>query len=118
MPYSTGILRHRVTIATRTAATDGTFGRDSAGITYTTLGTFWANVSFVKGMRTMREGALDAYDVVMIRLRYNANIDRDCLVQYDGKWYEIESFHRDYQENIIQLTAHERSNQTVTIQDQ
>lgn len=116
MAYSTGILKDRVAVATRTAATTGAFGKDSAGITYTLLGEFWASVTWTKGVKSMREGALDAYDVVMMRMRYDEDINRDCLILYDDHWYEIESFHRDYQENIIQLTAHERPNQVVQIQ--
>ena len=57
----------------------------------------------------------DAYDTVMFRMRYNAEIDRWCLLQYQGKWYQIQSFNADYQQNQIQITATEMANQKVTI---
>lgn len=63
----------------------------------------------------MREGAVDAYDTVMFRMRYHAEIDRWCLIQYHGKWYQIQSFNEDFQTNEIQITAKEMANQKVTI---
>ena len=51
----------------------------------------------------------------MFRMRYNEQIDRWCLIQYHGKWYQIQSFNEDYQENQIQITATEMANQNVTI---
>ena len=59
--------------------------------------------------------ALDAYDTVMFRMRYNKEIDRWCLIQYRGKWYQITSCNEDYQENQIQITATEMVNQKVNI---
>lgn len=117
MAYSTGILDKRVQIVTRTAAQVGTYGLDSSGICFTSLGSVWANVTWTKGVKAMREGALDAYDTIMIRMRYNSAIDRDCLVKYDGKWYEIQSCNRDRQANTIQLVCMERVNQDVTVLD-
>ena len=71
----------------------------------------------MKGVKAMHEGALDAYDTVMFRCRYSAAIDRWCLLQYHGKWYQITSFNEDYQENQIQMTATELANQQVNIVD-
>ena len=65
--------------------------------------------------QVLREGAYDAYDTVMFRMRYNAQIDRWCLLQYQGKWYQIQSFNESYQDNTIQITATEMANQKVTI---
>ena len=85
----------------------GQFGRNSGGVKYGPIATVWADVQFVKGMKAMREGALDAYDRVMIRMRYNSQITRDCRLQHDGTTYQIESFHADRRENKIQITATE-----------
>jgi len=115
MGYSTGLLRRRVTVAKRMQSTTSAFGKDAAGITYETIGTFWADVTWTKGVKAMREGALDAYDIIMIRMRFQSIITRECLMQFEGKWYDIESFHWDYQENIIQVTARERANQDITL---
>ena len=51
----------------------------------------------------------------MFRLRYNPNIDRWCLVKYQGKWYQITSFNSSYNQNMIQITAVELANQQVNI---
>ena len=114
MAYSTGLMKYRVTVAKRYQDTQETFGK-SGQPKYEILGTFWMAETFTKGVKAMHEGALDAYDTVMFRCRYNANIDRWCLLQYQGKWYQIQSFNADYQQNQIQITATEMANQQVTI---
>ena len=63
----------------------------------------------------MQAGVLDAYDTVMFRMRYRSDVDRWCLIQYHGKWYQIQSLNGDYQENQLQITATEMANQNVTI---
>lgn len=95
-------MHQRVTIKNKNAS--ATFGDTT---TYSTAGTVWANVSFSKGMKALHEGALDAYDTVIVRMRYNTIVNRDSHIVYDGTEYQIQSFHRDYQENIIQITATE-----------
>jgi len=115
MAYSTGMMNRRIKIAKRVDSTGGDFGRSSGGQKYTMLGTFWAAETFNKGMKSLREGAVDAYDVVMFRMRFCKQVDRWCLIQYHGRWYQIESLHDDYQANQIQITAKEMANQKVTI---
>jgi SPP1 family predicted phage head-tail adaptor len=102
MSYQSGFLHNRVTIKNKTAS--ATFGDTT---TYTEAGTVWANVSFSKGMKALHEGALDAYDTVIIRMRYNTIVNRDSHLVHDGKEYQIQSFHRNFEENIIQITATE-----------
>ena len=108
-------MNKRIKIAKRVDSTGGDFGRSSGGQKYTMLGEFWASEKFDKGMKSLREGAVDAYDTVMFRMRFNADIDRWCLIQYQGKWFQIQSFNEDYQTNEIQITAKEMANQNVTI---
>ena len=115
MGYSTGMMNKRIKIAKRVDSTGGDFGRSSGGQKYTLLGEFWASEKFDKGMKSLREGAVDAYDTVMFRMRFNADIDRWCLIQYQGKWFQIQSCNEDYQTNEIQITAKEMANQNVTI---
>ena len=115
MAYSTGMMNKRVTIATRVKQEMGDFGMGSAGLEYTILGTFWAAEDFNRGTKALREGAVDAYDTVMFRMRYNAQIDRWCLIKYHDVWYQIDSFNASYHDNSIQITAREMSNQDVTI---
>ena len=108
-------MNKRVKIAKRVDSTGGDFGRKSGGQKYQILGEFWASEKFDKGMKSLREGAVDAYDTVMFRLRFHEGIDRWCLIQYLGKWYQIKSCNEDYQTNEIQITATEMANQNVTI---
>ena len=114
MSYSTGMMNKRVTVAKRYQDTQETFGK-SGQPKYEILGTFWMAETFTKGVKAMHEGALDAYDTVMFRCRYNKDIDRWCLLKYHGKWYQITSFNEDYQDNQIQMTAVELANQQVNI---
>lgn len=115
MAYSSGMMNKRIKIAKRVDSTGGDFGRSSGGNKYTILGEFWASEKFDKGMKSLREGAIDAYDTVMFRMYYHAGIDRWCLIQYQGRWYQIKSFNESYQDNEIQITATEMANQNVTI---
>ena len=108
-------MNKRIKVAKRVDSEGGDFGRKSGGQKYTMLGEFWAAETFNKGVKSLREGAVDAYDTVMFRLRFNADIDRWCLLQYHGKWYQIQSLNDDFQKNEIQITATEMSNQNVTI---
>ena len=114
MAYSTGMMNKRVTVAKRATDTQESFGK-SGQPKYEILGTFWMGETFNNGVKAMREGALDAYDTVMFRCRYNKQLDRWCLLRYNGKWYQITSFNEDYQENQIQMTAVELANQQVNI---
>lgn len=107
-------MNKRITVAKRKSDAEITFSK-SGQPKYEILGTFWMAETFTKGVKAMHEGALDAYDTVMFRCRYNSNIDRWCLLQYRGKWYQITSFNEDYQENQIQITAVELANQAVNI---
>ena len=114
MSYSTGMLNKRIQIYQRAEEQGSTFGK-SGQPKYQLLGDFWANETFSKGVKALHEGALDAYDTVMFRCRYIEQLDRWCLLQYHGKWYQITSFNEDYQENQIQMTATELANQQVNI---
>ena len=115
MAYSSGMLNKRITIAQRVAQQMGDFGMASAGLEYKILGTFWAAEDFNRGTKALREGAVDAYDTVMFRMRWIDGVDRWCLIKYHDVWYQIQSFNADYQQNQIQITAIEMSNQDVTI---
>lgn len=118
MSYSTGMMNKRVKVAKRSENQNSTFGGSGSNVTkYELLGTFWAAENFNRGVKSLREGAYDAYDTVMFRMRYNKYIDRWCLIQYEGKWYQIQSFNASYQENQIQITAIEMANQQVNIVD-
>lgn len=114
MAYTSGMLNKRVKIAKRLNDDFKTFGKSGQPM-YTILGEFWAAETFNRGMKAMREGALDAYDTVMFRMRFNSAVDRWCLIQYLGKWYQITSLQEDYRDNQIQIIAVELANQKVNI---
>lgn len=114
MAYSSGMLNKQIRIAKRAEEQGSTFGK-SGQPKYQWLGWFWANESFSKGVKALQEGALDAYDTVMFRMRYTPCIDRWCLIWYNGRFYKIESLNESAQQNQIQITAVEMSNQAVTI---
>lgn len=102
--YETGMLKDRVRILKR-VANDGKFGKGSEKPTYEFVDEFWCNVTWTKGVKAMRDGALDAYDTVMFRMRWNNVVSRDSYIGYDGRIYQIMSFHADFKANTIQITA-------------
>ena len=105
MGYSAGILTHRIGIFNRVAAEDDIYGLDSSGVVYEPLGELCANIIFNKGVKAMREGAMDAYDYIMVRIRYNESVRRDSIILYDRRYWKIESFNSDYREDKIQMTC-------------
>ena len=115
MAYTSGMMNKRVKVAKRAADAASGYGKGAAGVRYSILGEFWAAEDYNKGVKSLREGAYDAYDTVMFRMRYHNDIDRWCLIQYQGRWYQIQSFNANYQDNQIQITAMELANQQVTI---
>lgn len=109
MAYNTSILDQRVEVWARQAADEGEFGVGSAGTTYVKVAEVWANVSWARGIKAMRAGAMDAYDSVMVRTRYNDLLKRDCRLKIGGTFYQIDSFNGSRRENTIQITATELS---------
>ena len=104
MAYTSGILKYRVKILNKVQPTQADFGSTTR---YAEAAEVWADVTWSKGVKSLREGALDAYDTVMVRMRYNDIVSRDSRLEHDGVTYQIQSLHRDYQDNTIQITATE-----------
>jgi len=102
MGYSSGFLKHHVTILNKVTATK--FGETTR---YEKAAEVHADVSWGKGVKALREGTLDAYDTVLIRMRWNNIVTRESRLECDGKTYQIQSLHADRQDNIIQITATE-----------
>ena len=113
MSYQSGLMDARITIARRVDVSGRQFG--DGGERYEIVGDRWAWATFSKGMKSLREGAMDAYDTVMFRMDYHADIDRWCLIKYHGRWYQIMSFNANYHTNEMQITAQEMANQQVNI---
>ena len=104
MAYSTGLMDKRVIILRREYDA-GKYGKTGGNANFVTVNTVWANVTFSRGVKAMREGALDAYDTVMVRTRYTGDLNRNSFLGIDGIIYQIQSFHADFKENTIQITA-------------
>ena len=111
--YDAGMRSKRIIIARRAETTGGQFSQRSAGQKYEVIGPFWAAEDFTKGVKPLHNGVVDAYDIVMFRMNWYPGIDRWCIIQYDGTWYQIKSFNGSRQNNTIQITAQEMPNQTI-----
>ena len=105
MGYSAGILNDKVTVLTPPPYVDSAAGRNAEGVECQEGATLWANVTWNKGVKAMREGALDAYDRIMVRLRWTSSVTRECRLRWRGRIFAIESFFDSYEENSIQMTA-------------
>ena len=105
MAYSSGFLKDLVTILNRKEAQQGKFGLDSAGIEWENMGCVHANVDWQRGKTAMTAGALDAYGVKIVRMRWNSVITERSRIQWQGKTYQIlpETFNADRQGNTIQF---------------
>ena len=104
MAYSTGLLNRRIMILNKVLPTQGEFGDTTQ---YEVKSCVWAQVTWSKGVKALRDGALDAYDTIMVRMRYNTVVSRESRLLIDGVTYQIQSLHADQQENTIQITATE-----------
>ena len=105
MGYSAGILKYRVQILNRKEAQQGKFGLDSAGVEFEQAGTVWASVDWAKGKAAMNAGALDAYAVKIVRMRYNTVVTDRCRIKYDGRVFQIlpETFHPNRLDDTLQF---------------
>jgi SPP1 family predicted phage head-tail adaptor len=105
MAYNSGFLKDRVTILNRKGAVQGKFGLDSAGIEFEPAATVWANVDWQRGKSGMTAGALDAYGVKIVRMRWNNIITERSRIQWHGRTYQIlpETFNAEHQGNAIQF---------------
>ena len=104
MGYSSGMLRHCVTIYNKLEPDKVKFGEK---VKYEAVGSVHADVTWSKGAKAMREGALDAYDTVLIRMRWNNIVNKFSLLECEGVTYQITEFHADKYDNIIQIKAQE-----------
>lgn len=105
MGYSTDILNRRVKIMARTGGGQTELGKSSGE--WAEVGTVWAGVTWTRGAKALREGALDAYDTVMVRMRWRGDVNRDVRIVDGGKVYEVDTMQGDRQQNVVQLVCHE-----------
>ena len=113
MSYASGMLDARITFIEVKGAKNGDYGREFGG--WRKVATVHASYSFTKGVRALREGAVDAYDTVMFRLRWHSDIHRECRIIHDGAVYSITSYNADRRRNTIQITAQELIGEEVSL---
>ena len=101
---------HRVTILNKVQPSERQFGEKTG---YRRDGSLWSSYEFSKGTKALREGALDAYDSVIFRMNFSANvtITRESLIECDGKVYQVQSLNSDKRENKIIIRATEMTTQ-------
>lgn len=112
MTYSSGMLEKHIDIwQVDRDNQEGKSGRGSGGVKYKCVGFVWGSIKWNKGQRAMMEGALESYDVVMIRFRYTDLVDKDCRLACEGKTYQILQLQSDRRENIVQIIAQQTNEQ-------
>lgn len=104
--YEAGWMDDRVTVMNRRLASSGAFGR--TGGEYQDGATYWANVTQTKGMQSLREGTMDAYYQIMVRMRWHADIDADTRLRWNGKvWQQTTPPMINKKADEIQIVAQE-----------
>ena len=98
------MLNHMVAILKKKDADKLDFGEK---VEYEQVACVHANLTWKKGQKALNEGALDAQDTVMFRMRWNSIVTRDCRLQCEDVTYQIQSLHADRLENTLQITATE-----------
>ena len=110
--FNIGMRSHRVAILNKVAPAEKAFGEKTG---YQIAGEMWADYKFDKGTKALREGSLDAYDSVLFRMNFSANvaykITRESLIKMKNKIYQIQSLNDDEQENKIVIRATEMTTQ-------
>ena len=108
--FTSGMRNHRVTILNKVQPSERQFGEKTG---YRRDGSLWSSYEFSKGTRALREGALDAYDSVIFRMNFSANvtITRESLIECEGKVYQVQSLNSDRRDNKIIIRATEMTAQ-------
>lgn len=104
MGYSSGMLNYMVAVLKKKDPDKKAFGEKTE---YEQVACLHSDMTWKKGQRALNEGALDAIDTVMFRMRWNNIITRDCLLECEGVRYQIQSLHADHRANTLQITATE-----------
>jgi head-tail adaptor len=107
MGYSAGFLHEIIQVLNRKEAQAGKYGLDSAGVEWEEGPCLHANVDYQRGKSAMNAGALDAYAVKIVRMRYSATavINERSRIKYDGRVYQIipEMFHANKFDDTLQF---------------
>lgn len=107
MSFPSGFLKDRITILNRCKSIMGCeFGVDSSLVEWKNDGSVSANVTFAKGLRALNAGAMDAYCIKLVRMRWNNVVTLRSRIEFDGGIYQIlpETFNADRTANEIQFS--------------
>ena len=113
MGYSSGMLYMMIQVLNRAAAKGSAVGIDGNGIEWVEGDILHASVTWAKGTKAMNAGALDAYAVREVRMRWTDKITMRSRIKWDGQIYKIlpESFapdkHNDTLQFLMQLVINE-----------
>ena len=107
MGYSAGFLHDMIQVLNRKEAKTSKIGLDGGGIEWEEGPCLHANVDYARGKSAMNAGALDAYAVKIVRMRYNATsvITERSRIKYQGRVFQIipEMFHPNHYDNTLQF---------------
>lgn len=107
MAYSSCMRRFRILVQNRAEQTNGRYGIDTTGIEWNDTVCLWASVEWAKGKSAMREGSLDAYAAILVRVNWSPELTMRSRIVWQGQTYQIltDTFHADKQANTIQFHA-------------
>jgi head-tail adaptor len=107
MSYTAGFLNKYIMPLNRKAAQGSKYGIDGEGIEWepACVKPLHANVDWVKGKAAMNAGALDAYAVKIVRMRWTNVFSERSRIAFDGRTYQIipETFNPNRQEDTLQF---------------
>ena len=105
MGYSAGFLHEMIQVLNRKEAKTSKFGLDGGGIEWEEGPCLHANVDYARGKSAMNAGALDAYAVKIVRMRWTNCFSERSRVKYDDKVYQIipETWAANKHENTLQF---------------
>ena len=107
MSYQSGFLHELIIPQNRKAATAGKYGIDSAGVEWEDACNhpLHANVDYQRGKSAMNAGALDAYAVKIVRMRWTNVFNERSRIKYQDKTYQIipETWNVNHRENTLQF---------------
>ena len=97
------MLNKRVTVLNKAAARYNEFGK--VGGDWVAEKVIWAGCSYVKGVKAMREGALDAYTTYMVRTDWHKELTEESRLSWAGETYQVLTLNGDREANEMQVTC-------------
>ena len=94
-----------IQVLNRKEAKTSKFGLDGGGVEWEEGLCLHANVDYAKGKSAMNAGALDAYAVKIVRMRWTNVFNERSRVKYLDKTYQIipETWNANHRENTLQF---------------